>query len=66
MSSSFNMSRAEIFARREGISFQEACSRIARLAAQRRRQRARQNACVNVTPAAPLPPKRRLWWQNDD
>jgi len=60
--SGFNMARVDVFAKREGISFREACRRINRIGARRRRQRQRVSACVQETP----PPKVRLWWEDRD
>lgn len=65
MRTSFTIARAEILAKREGITFQEACSRLGKAGARRRRELARQNACTNVPPAIPAP-KRRLWWEQGD
>lgn len=65
MASGFNMARAEIIAKREGITFSEACSRMARAGHRRRREKARQNACVTIQPTT-VPKARPLaWWQRE-
>lgn len=58
--SGFSVARAASLARREGISYEEACRRLGRLGAAVRRARRRQCACVSeLTP----PTVNRLhWW----
>lgn len=63
--SGFNYARAEVLARRLGISFHEACRRIGQHGARVRRDRRRQCACVELPPSAGG--RRRVpWWRRDE
>lgn len=60
--SGFSYARAEVLARREGISFREACARIGRAGGRAARRR-------KAEPVAPKPEEprvRRYWWQEQE